>query len=73
MKIYRKMDRKFIKFDDTEIEEYELHLYKGYISINDTVINKIVVSNQLSFGKQDFKCFIGSKDDKRIIPLCIFC
>ena len=32
------MDRKIIKFDDTEIEEYEFHQYKSPISINDIYI-----------------------------------
>ena len=34
-------------------------------------INKIVVSNKVSFGKKGFKYFIGYKDAK-IRPLCIF-
>ena len=29
-------------------------------------INKIVVSNKLSFGNQDFKYFIGFKDAKKV-------
>ena len=29
-------------------------------------------SNKLPFGKQDFKYFIDYKDDKKIVPLCIF-
>ena len=40
--------------------------------IRATDINKIVVSNKFSFGKQDFKYFIGYKDNKKIKPLCIF-
>ena len=55
-----------MKFDDTEIEEYEFHQYKTPISINDTDINKIVVYNKLPFGKQDFKYFIGYKDAKKL-------
>ena len=35
---------------------------KNPILINDVDINKIVVSNKLPFGKQDFKYFIGYKD-----------
>ena len=38
------MDKKIIKFDDTEIEEYEFDQYKRTISISDIDINKIVVS-----------------------------
>ena len=28
------MDRKILKFDDTEIEECKFHQYKGPISVN---------------------------------------
>ena len=40
--------------------------------INNININKIVVSNKFPFSKQDFKFFIGYKDNKEIRPLCIF-
>ena len=36
------------------------------------IINKILVSNEVSFGKKGFKCFIGYKDAKKIRPVCIF-
>ena len=32
----------------------------------------MVVSNKFRFGKQDFKYFIGNKDNEEIRPLCIF-
>ena len=35
-------------------------------------INKTVASNQVSFGKEDFKCFIGYKDGKQMRALCTF-
>ena len=35
-------------------------------------INKVVVSNKFTFDKQDFKYFIGDKDNKEIRPLSIF-
>ena len=35
-------------------------------------INKIVVSNKVSFGKKRFRYFIGYKDIKKIRPLSIF-
>ena len=65
------MDYKIIKFDDTEIEEYEFHQHKSPISINNIGIDKIVVSNKFPFGKQHFKHFTGYKDAKNIIRLCI--
>ena len=40
--------------------------------INDIDINKIIVSNKFPFGKQDFKYFIGYKDNQEIRPLCTF-
>ena len=40
--------------------------------IDDIDVNKIVVSNQISFRKNDFKYFIGYKDPKKIKHSCIF-
>ena len=51
LKPYTKVDKKIIKFDDTEIKEYEFHQYKRPISINDIDINEILVSNKFPFGK----------------------
>ena len=54
-----KMDKRIIKFDDTKTEEYKFHQSKSLILINDIDINKIVEPNKFSFGKQDFKYFVG--------------
>ena len=35
-------------------------------------IDNIVVSNQHPFGKQDFRYFIGYRDDRKVWPLYIF-
>ena len=59
------MDKEIIKFDDTEIEEYKFHQNKSTVSRNDIDVNKIVVSNKLPLGKQDFKYFIGTKDSEK--------
>ena len=40
------MDKKIIKFDDTEIQEYEFHQYKNPILINNIDTDKVVVSNK---------------------------
>ena len=56
------MDKIIIKFGDTEIEEFEYYQYKSSISINEIDINKIIVSNNFPFSKQDFKYYIGYKD-----------
>ena len=66
------MDKKIIKSDGNEIEEYKFHQNKSPISINDIDINKVVVSNNLSFVKQVFKYFIGYQVAKENKPLSIF-
>ena len=66
------MDKKIIKFYDTEIEEYDFYKHKNPISINGIDINKIVVSNKFPFGKQVFQYFIGYKDNIKSKPSCIF-
>ena len=66
------MNLKIIKFDNNEIEEYKSHQYKSPILISDLDINEIIVSNEFLFGKQDFKYFIGFKNNQEMTPLCIF-
>ena len=61
-----------MKFDDTEIEEHKFHQNKNTILIKDVDMDKTVVSNNLPFGKEDFKYFIGYKDNKTIRPWCLF-
>ena len=58
------MEKKIIKFGDIEIEKKKFHQYKSPLSINNIDINKIIVSNKVSFGKNSFKCFIDYKDAK---------
>ena len=65
------MKKIIIKFGDNEIKKQIFHQYKIPISIKNIDTNKIVVSNKVSFGKKDFKYFIGFKDAK-IRPLFIF-
>ena len=59
-------------FDGTEIEKYKLHKRKSPILIDNIGVNKIVVSNKISLGKDDLKYFIGYKDARKIRSLCIF-
>ena len=61
------MEKIIIKFGDIEIEKQKFHQHKKPVSINNIDINKIVVSNKVSFGRTGFKYFIGYKD-----ALCIF-
>ena len=58
------MDTNTIKFGDTEIEKYKFHQHNSPLSIVSVDICKIVVPNKVSFGKKDFKYFIGFKYSK---------
>ena len=58
------MDKKIIKFSDTEIGKYKFHQHKSPISIKNIDIKKIVVCNKFSFNKKSVKYFIGYKDSK---------
>ena len=44
------MDKKNIKFDNTQTEKHQFYQHKSPISINNISVNKIVVSNNVSFG-----------------------
>ena len=59
-------------FDDTETEKCEFNQNKTVILLSNIDINKIVVSNKVSFIKKDRKYFYGHNDAKKIKSLCIF-
>ena len=46
--------KKNIKMGDIEIQKQKFRKYKESISIKNTGIDKIVVSNKTSFGKREF-------------------
>ena len=55
---------KVIKFGDIEIQKRKFHQHKEPISIKNIYINKIVVSNNIYYGKKVFKYVIHYKDAK---------
>ena len=59
MKPYIRMNKKIIKFDDTQIEKYNFQQYKSPFLMDNIDVNKIVLSNKISFGRNDFKYFIS--------------
>ena len=65
LKLYIKMEITVIKFGDIEIEKQRFYQHKRPTSKINIDINKIVVSNKVSFGKKCFKYFIGCKDVKK--------
>ena len=67
------MEKTIIKLKDIEIKKEKFQQHKRLISIKKNInINKIVLSNKVSFGQKGFKCFIGFKDSAKMKPLCIF-
>ena len=72
LKVYIKMEKTIIKFDDIKIPKQKFHQHKRPISIKNVDIDKIVVSNKVPFGKKGFKYFIGYKHAKKIKPLCVY-
>ena len=51
------MGEKSIKFGDIKIEKQKFHQYKRPISITNIDINKIIISNKISFGKKSVEIF----------------
>ena len=76
LKIYKFLEayirmEKVIKLGDIEIQKQKFHQHKEPISVKDIDINKIVVSNKVSFGKKRFEYFIGYRNAKKQIFMCI--
>ena len=66
------MSGKSINFDDKKIKKSNFYKNKKIFKIDDTDINKILVSKKESYGtKNSPKYFIGYNDDDVIRPLCI--
>ena len=59
------MDEEIITSGDNDIEKHIFHLNKSSILINNIDTNKV------SFGKNDFKYFIGYKDVKKVRPVTL--
>ena len=60
-----KIEKTIIKFGDIKIKKQKFHLYKRHISIDNIDVNKIVVSNKVSFDENRFKYFICYIDTKK--------
>ena len=67
------MEKASINFGDIEIQKQKFLQHKGPISIKNIDINKVVITNMVSFGrKKEFAYFLVNKDAKKSRPLCIF-
>ena len=57
---------KVLKFGDIVIEKQKFHKHKEPISIKNIGINKITVSNKISFGKKDFNILLAKRMLKKL-------
>ena len=53
------MGRKMLTLEDIEVKKSKLYHNKTPISAQDEDIEKVLVSNKISFGEKNFKYFIG--------------
>ena len=60
------MKKTTIKFDDLEIQKQNFHQHIRPISVKNVDINKVVVSNKLSFGKNDLNTLLAKKIIKKL-------
>ena len=66
------MSEKNINFDGKKIEKSEFYKNKKVFQIDDTDVNKILVSKKEPYGtKNALKYFIGYNDNDVIRPLCV--
>ena len=64
------MNKDIITFNDNEIEKHKFHCSKDSVDVKHVVIDKVAISNQVSFSKKYFKYFIGFKNDEKVKLLC---
>ena len=51
--------------------KYKFHYSKYPFGINTVDIDKIMISNKVSFGKKGFIYFLGYKNNDEVKPLCV--
>ena len=66
------MSGKSINFDDKKINKSSFYKNRKLFSLNDTDVNKTLVSKKESYGtKNSLKYLIGYNDGDALRPLCI--
>ena len=69
---YIKMGQEILMFGDIEIENSKFYRHKTPILLKDVDIEKVLVSNKISFGGKDYNYFIGYLyNDNNVKPLHI--
>ena len=65
LKPYMKMKKTIVKFGDIKIKKQKFHQYKRPILIDNTDLDKIVISKKVSFNKNRVEYFISYKDTNK--------
>ena len=66
------MGKEILTFGDTEIKKIKFYRHKSPIFLKDVDIEKVLVSNKISFGGKNYKYFIGYLyNDNKVKPLHI--
>ena len=66
------MCKEILTFGDTEIKNNKFYYHKTPIFLGDVDIEKVLVSNKISFGERNYKYFIGYLyNDNKAKPLHI--
>ena len=53
------MGKEILTFGDIEIEKNKFYHHKTPVPLRDVDIEKVLVSNKISFGEENYKYFIG--------------
>ena len=66
------MGEEILRFGDIETEKNEFYCHKTPIFLEDADLEKVLVSNKISFGEKNYKYFFGYLcDDNKVKPLHI--
>ena len=66
------MDKEILTFGNIEIEKNKFHRHKTSIHLGDVDVEKVLVSDNISFDEKNYKYFIGYLlDNYKVKPLHI--
>ena len=60
------MDKEMLIFNGIAIDKHKFKYPKNPIRVDNVDIDKMI-SKKVSFGKESYKCFIGYKDNEKVI------
>ena len=64
------MSKTFMAFDNSEIQKRRFHYSKHPVDIYTVNIDKIMISNEVSFDLEGLESFVIYKEGEKVKPLC---